>query len=206
MLRRKTGWVENHSRTHVHPCGNAISSTNAEHNNLYHGPCLFSRAGSNTPVSTRTFSCSSFTGTKTTQGVFQIPRAEESMPRNASVALEAGGWIEIPICVTLSDWLPLPAPSGFYYKIIREKWLCLFVILWSSAGTKGQALDWTVTLLSAQLPGTPCLCCPTKTRLGEPILWLLLQLWMKCKTFSFFPKGVLKLGMQLKKNRGKYLF
>lgn len=73
--------------------------------------------------------------------------------------------------------------------------------LWSSAGTKGQALDWTVTFLSAQLPGAHCLCCPTKTRLGE-----LLQLWMKCKTFSFSPQGVLKPGMQLKKNRGKYLF
>lgn len=47
-----------------------------------------------------------------------------------------------------------------------------------------------------------CTCCrPIKDSLGD-ILWLLyIQLWMKCETSSFFPQGVLKPGMELKKNR-----
>lgn len=80
-------------------------------------------------------------------------------PRNASVALEAGGWTETPICVTLNDHFLLCLWA--FIKKYKRKMTVSFALakkpLWTSADTQGKL--WTG-------PGLDCyffgLCTATR--------------------------------------------
>lgn len=161
------------------------------------------QTGSSTAVTTMAFLYSSLAGTKTTQVV-----SKSLMPRNASVALETDSWIEIPICVTLSNCflLCLWAFIKKYRRKMTVSWALAEKSLELQLMHRGKLwTDSELDYFSFSLC-TCCLFCPIKDPLGDPLWLLYIQLWMKCQTSSFFPQGVLKPGMQLKKNKWKYLF
>lgn len=141
------------------------------------------------------------------QGYFCTPQrqlkvtSKSLMPRNASVALEAGSWIEISVCVTLSRCFLL-CLWAFIRKhrrkmtvslALAEKSLVLQLMhrgkLWT---------DFELGYCSFSL----CTCClfhPIKDPLGDPLWLLYIPLWMKCETSSFFPKEYLNQACSLRK-------
>lgn len=155
-------------------------------------------AESNTPVSTRAFLYSSLKEQR------QLKVASKSfMPRNASVALEAGSWIEIPICVILSDCFLL-CLWAFILKYRRkmtvslalaEKSLELQLIHRGKLRTDSELGYCSFSLCTA----TCCLFCPIKDPPGDPLWLLYIQLWMKCETSSFFPKEYSNQARNLRK-------